>query len=127
MKKFIFIESVILFILVIAVFFQLIGFSFSRKVIFTSYQPYEINYKSYDPYCISIIKQRQIFTLRYYIYITKKIEPSYGYIINYPDPFIIDEQELKNIKINWMKEGIEIETCLNTKLFIPKKNFIGGR
>ncbi len=127
MKKTIVVLSIFLFFLGIVVLSQLIGISWNEEDIFTSCQPNEIDYESYDPYCVSIIRQRQTLNSRYYIWVAKQIEPSYGHAINYPNPHITSEQELQDVKINWTDEGIEVETYLNTKIFIPKKNFIGGR
>lgn len=119
--------SIFLFLLGIAVFSQLIGISWNREEIFKSCQPSEINYESYDPYCVSIIKKRQTFNFKYYIWVAKKIDPSYGHAINYPNSNVIYENEFQDVKINWTNDGIEVETYLNTKIFIPKKNFTGGR
>mgnify|MGYP003560583924 FL=1 len=40
---------------------------------------------------------------------------------------MLREQEFRDLKIKWTAEGIEVEGYLNTKIFIPKKNFVGGR
>ena len=127
MKKVILIESIFLFFLGIIILAQLTGISWNRKEFITSCQPENIEYGSYDPYCVSITKEYQALNSEFYIWVAKKIEPSYGHAISYPNPSAIDEQELQDTKINWTNEGIGIETYLNTKIFIPKKNFIGGR
>ncbi len=127
MKKIIVVMSIFLFFFGIVIFSQLVGISWSKKEIFRSCQPNEINYQSSDPYCLSTIKQRQTLGSIYFIWVAKKIEPNYGHAINYPNPHILSEQEFRDLKINWTAEGIEVEGYLNTKIFIPKKNFIGGR
>ena len=127
MKKITVIKNILLFFLGMIVLAQLTGISWHQKEFFKSCQPENINYNSYDPYCVLITKEYQALDSKFYIWVTKKDEPSYGHIISYPNLNVIDEQELQDIKINWTNEGIEMETYLNTKIFIPKKNFIGGR
>lgn len=119
--------SIFLFFLGTMVVSQLIGISWNNEKLFTSCQSNEINYESYDPYCVSIIRQRQTLNSRYYIWVATQIEPSYGYAINYPNPDIVSDYEFQDVKINWTNEGIEVETYLNTKIFLPKENFIGVR
>ncbi|MCK5490980.1 MAG: hypothetical protein KAI67_03990 [Candidatus Pacebacteria bacterium] len=127
MKKIILIESIFIFFLGIIILAQLTGISWNRKEFITSCQPESIKYNSYDSYCVSITKEYQALNSELYIWVAKEVDPSYGHVISYPNPSVIDEQELQDTKINWTNEGIEIETYLNTKIFIPKKNFIEGR
>ena len=74
-----------------------------------------------------MIKSQHTFGVKYFIWVANKAESSYGHAINYPAPYIVSEQDIQNTKINWNNDGIEIDTYLNTKILIPKKNFIGGR
>lgn len=127
MKKIIIIESIILLSIVMLIFTHLLGISWSKKVLFTSCQPPEIQYKSYDPYCLSILELQLTFDSKYIISIAKKIAPEYGHDIRYPAPGSVSAKDLQSTITNWKDDGIEIETYLNTKIFIPKKNFIGGR
>lgn len=128
MKKIIFlIETLLLFLFGIVIICQLFGVSWSDQKFALSCQPQEINYGSSNQYCISIIKQQQTLDTKYFIWIAKQVEPTYGFALNYPFASITSEQDLLDTKTNWTNEGIEIEAYLNTKIFIPKKNFIGGR
>ncbi len=127
MKKIILIERLVLFFFAAVLISAFLGISWSQDTVFSSCQPKEIDYKSFDPYCVSIIKQQQTFDSKYYILVAKEAEPSYGYVLNFPASGFVSEMDLKYFKINWTDDGIELETYLNTKIFIPKKNFIGGR
>ena len=124
MRRIIIAESIILFFLVVIILTHWFGVAWSSNVVFSSCQPTRIHYNSTDPYCLSIIRQQQTLGSSYIILVSKSIEPSYGHVLNYPG---IGELDIENTQVHWMNEGIEVETYLKTKLFIPKKNFIGGR
>ncbi len=127
MKKYLIIETIVLLFLGAILLSQFLGISWEKETLFQSCQSENIDYQSYDPYCLSIIKETQTLNLKYYILVAKQADPNYGHILNYPAPQIVSYNELENLKINWTDQGIEMETYLNTKIFIPKKNFIGGR
>ncbi|MBU1077095.1 MAG: hypothetical protein KKH98_07375 [Spirochaetes bacterium] len=129
MKKIIFIviESIIILFLLLLIFTQLLGVTWSNKILFTSKQPKNIDYHSYDPYSLYIIRQTETFGHKYIIMVSKDAEPSYGHVINHIDPYILRDAECKVTKVKWMKTGIEVEMYLNHKLFIPDKAFTGGR
>jgi hypothetical protein len=121
------IQLSIIIVAAIAVFTHLIGFVWTSDNIYTECQPENINYESFDPYCISIVKKQQTFNTRYHIWVAKEIEPSYGHAVNFPKPYNVDDEDLKDVEINWSSDGVEIKTYSDTEIFIPKKNFIGGR
>lgn len=127
MKKTIIIESIIIFFLVILILSHLIGFTWFKREMFQSCQPSEITYDSYGPYCISLEWKQQTLGGRYIISVTKQGEPDYGYFIHSP---YLTKVELKIQKPNvqWTQEGVEMEMSEgDTKVFIPKQNFIGTR
>jgi len=90
-------------------------------------QPDEISYEAYDPYCISIIKQQQALGSTYIILVAQETDPTYGHTLNYPAPYVTSQKDLEDTTANWTNDGIEIETYLNTRIFIPKENFTKGR
>ncbi len=51
----------------------------------------------------------------------------YGFVLNYPSPDIIGNEEFEGLKVFWKPEGIELETIWDVRLFIPKQRFVGGR
>lgn len=109
------------------IFTQLLGIIWSNEKLFTSCQPSEINYSSYGPYCLYIIKEQQTLSSKHIIFIGKEVDPNYGHALNFPTSRIVSDIELTELKVNWTTTGIELETYRGTQLFIPKKNFIGGR
>ena len=121
--------SLAVFILsIIAIIFtQLIGISWSDEKVFTSCQPSEIKYNSFDPYCLYVIKQQQTLTSKYIIFVGKEVDPNYGHVLNFPTTSIVSDEQFNELKVNWTAKGIDLETYYGTQLFIPKKSFIGGR
>lgn len=126
MKKKI-ILPVILGLFLLLLIGEWIGFTWSQDVLFTSCQPQDISYNSFYPYCLGIIKMKQPLSRRTIILISKKAEPDYGHVLNFPTADIVGKEEFDQLKVSWTAVGIDIETIWNVKLFIPKKNFIGGR
>lgn len=106
---------------------ELIGISLSRKIMYTSCQPPEIDYGSYDPYCLHVITLVQPLSSQNIILISPKANTDYGNVINFPSPNIISKEEFENLKVQWKVDGLEVETIWNVKLSIPKDNFTRGR
>lgn len=106
---------------------QLIGMSWSDEKVFSSCQPSEIKYNSFDPYCLYIIKQQQTLGLKHVIFIGKEVDSNYGHVLNFPTTSIVSNEQFNQLKVNWSVKGIELETYYGTRLFIPKKSFTGGR
>src|SRR5690349_14879126 len=105
MKKIIVIEGIILFLLVMVILTHLLGIVWSSRAVVSSCQPHEVQYKSYDPYCVSIIKMQQTLGSRYFILVAKTIEPSYGHVLNYPSPEVVSDRDIvEDTKINWVAE-----------------------
>ncbi|MEO8512996.1 MAG: hypothetical protein ABI543_05525 [Ignavibacteria bacterium] len=114
-------------ILILITLFQVMGFTISDRVIMESSQGDYIKYNSYDPYLLSIIKQRQPLSSNYIIMISRKGDKSYGHVINYLDPTPGSDEEIKKTRIIWNNDGIEMTFPMGHKLYIPKERFIGGR
>ncbi len=106
---------------------QLLKITWSNTILFTSTQPSSIEYNSYEPYILSILKQQQTLTSKHIIFVGKEPDPTYGHTLNFPTTIIVSDSEIQNLQVQWTAEGIQLETYYGTKLFIPKKNFIGGR
>jgi hypothetical protein len=113
--------------LLLVIVFQLMGVVISDKIVMESYQGDYIKYGSYDPYCLSIIKQSQPLSSNYIIMISRKDDKNYGHVINYIDPAPVSEAEVSKTLVIWSNEGIEITFPMGHKLYVPKDKFIGGR
>src|SRR4030095_228172 len=113
--------------LIIVVLMQLMGFSWKNTVIMESCQGDYIKYNSYDPYCLSVIKQSQPLTSSYIILISRKGDKEYGHVISYIDPAPVSEDEIQKTRVIWSNGGIEVTFPLGHKLYIPKERFTGGR
>ena len=103
---------------------QWMGISWKNETLLASHQPIDIDYKSFDPYTLRIVKQHQTIGSRLTLIIAKDIEPSYGYAIYYPENTLFQADE---INIAWSEEGIVVTTGFGTQIIIPKEGFIGGR
>ncbi len=123
---------------------QLLGIVWSEKVLLKSYQPSEINYKSFDPYCLVIVKQQKTMETRLKIKIYKTLGSGMGvyFEMNYFEDYYneyIKNKEFERAKVEWSNEGVNLEVPMYVwtengdnfdskyKLFIPKESFIGGR
>lgn len=120
-------QAVIIMLLSIACLIFIFDPTWSSKQIFQSCQPTTVTYGSNEPYCLTITKYEKTLRSNYRILVASQKEPSYGNALNYPDGSVIDDRDVEKTKVVWTSDGIELEAYLNTKIFIPKKNFIGGR
>jgi hypothetical protein len=114
-------------ILILIIAAHVFGFTFASKTIFQSCQGEYVKYNSYDPYCLSIIKQVRPLGNDYIILISRKGDETYGHVLNYIDPDPVSENDIKQTRVIWSGEGIEITFSSGHKLYIPKERFIGGR
>jgi len=117
----------LVFILLSSLLTQFFGVVWSKKELYKSVQPSDIDYESFDPYVLRIIKMQYTFYHDYIIFISSENNPDYGHLIMYPSKEIFDQSEINDIKVHWTNKGINLELYLNTEIFIPKKNFIKGR
>jgi hypothetical protein len=133
-------------ILLFLVITQMAGIIWSSKVLFKSVQPHEINYNSFDPYCLLVVKEQKTLgtQLKIKIINDKLYEAGgdYGCHMNYFDDYYseyIKGEELKKAKVIWEDNGLILEVPMliwtkngndfnkKYRLFIPKECFIGGR
>jgi len=96
-----------------------------------------INYKSFDPYFLSVIERDINWTYfplnserHYEIYVGREnVAPAYGHFIEFsfhPGYDGIDSH-LKNSTVEWTDAGVTFKEASGHVLFIPKDMFIGGR
>lgn len=114
-------------ILILIIGAHVFGFTFANKIILQSCQGEYIKYNSYDPYCLSVIKQVRPLGNDYIIMVSRKGDESYGHVLNYIEPDHVSEDDIKKMRVIWSSEGIELTFCSGHKLYIPKERFIGGR
>jgi len=107
--------------LIITIFFLLPIFTFiilflsdstNGKILYTSTQPNEINYSSYDPYTLTIVEGKTKWrTLGWpkskILKITKLNEPSYGHSIDLDIP----GTDFTKTKAKWNNVEIELTLC----------------
>ena|SRR5690606_34840946 len=120
-------RTILIILLAGIIIVQLLRITWSSTTLFTSTQPSDIKYNSHDPYILSIIKQKQPLTSKHIIFVGKEPDPTYGHTLNFPTSIIVSDKEIEDLQVQWTAEGIQLETYYGTKLFIPKKNFTGGR
>ena len=120
-------RTIFIILLSVIIILQLLKITWFNTTLFTSTQPSDIEYNSFDPYILSIIKQQQTLTSKHIIFVGKEPGPTYGHTLNFPTSIIVSDMEIQELQVQWTQEGIQLETYYGTKLFIPKKNFTGGR
>lgn len=118
------IVQIFLFCVILA---QWADYSISDEVIFKETQPEDIDYDGNNSYSFYIIKRQKLLDTDYIILISKDIEPSYGHVMNYIDPYVVFENDIKDTKIVWLEDGLEIHFPSEHILLVPKESFIGGR
>jgi hypothetical protein len=110
----------------------------SNRVVWQTCQPGDINYESFDPYCLSVIEgsldwQSSLFSppRRYRLFVGRGTEaPGYGYEVEYSFPLAPRDDPdgyIRESKVQWTKEGVTFEEPSGQRLFIPKRLFIAGR
>ncbi|MDZ4082513.1 MAG: hypothetical protein U1E10_06240 [Bdellovibrionales bacterium] len=114
-------------ILVLVIASEMLGITWSRDKLFTACQPQEIDYRSYGPYCFHVIKMNRLLGHQKKIIISKTAETDYGHVLNFPTDHVFDRSEWEKLRVDWRPEGLEFETALKVRVFIPKENFLGGR
>jgi len=118
--------SIPLFLLVV-IALQSMGFVWKNEELLKIVQPADVNYKSYDPYEVRVVKQHLLLSSNNIIMISKTVEPSYGHAVNYPNNVMDLEQDVKKLKVDWDSLGVKITFSYGQELFVPKKCFTGGR
>src|SRR4030095_3699995 len=107
-KYFSIIAGVLTGLLVLIVAAHVFGFTFATQKIFQSCQGDYVKYNSYDPYCLSVIKQIRPLGSSYIIMVSRKGDENYGHVINYIDPNPTSDNEITKTRVIWSNEGIEM-------------------
>jgi hypothetical protein len=109
----------------------------SNRIIGQWKQADSVNYKSFDPYFLSVVEDDIDWTSsplnwerHYEIYVGHESgKPSYGHFIEFsfhPGLEDIDSHVKKSI-VEWSDGGVTFKEASGHVLFIPKDMFIGGR
>ncbi len=126
-KYFSIIAGILTGVLILIIAAHVFGFTILNKKILQSCQGEYVKYNSYDPYCLTVIKQVRPLGNSYIILISRKGDENYGHVINYLDPFPLNDDEINTLRVIWSNDGIELTYASGHKLYIPKESFIGGR
>ena len=124
---FIFSLTVITLFLLFILLAELSGFAWSKKVLYQSCQGEYVKYSGDNIYCLSIYKQQNTISRKYFIFITRKGDNDYGYFLNIPTDGNIYENEMEKTRVIWAVDGIELTFTTGHKIFVPKQTFIAGR
>jgi len=109
----------------------------SNRIIYQWKQAESVNYKSFDPYFLSVVERDVNWTSfplnwerHYEIYVGRETgKPSYGHFIEFsfhPGLDDIDSHVKKSI-VEWSDTGVTFKEASGHVLFIPKDMFVGGR
>ena len=98
-------------------------------------QPAEVNYGSFDPYCLSVIEGSRDwgkgdFPRRHYLFVGRgTAAPSYGHSCDYEFHASSEDVDahVAQSSVEWTPQGVTLLEATGHRLFIPKKAFIGGR
>jgi hypothetical protein len=131
-----------LLLIVLSLFFGL-GINFilhrsTNRVIAEWKQTSSVNYKSYDPYYLSVVEGKVEWSFflpgwerHYYLYVGRSSgEPDYGHFVEFSfHPSGVDDLEthVRKSNIEWSETGVTFKESSGHTLFIPKEMFIGGR
>jgi hypothetical protein len=110
----------------------------TNKVIAEWKQLGSVNYRSSDPYYLSVVEGNVDWSFflpgwerHYYIYVGRASgQPAYGYYLEFSfHTRGIDDLEthVKKSNIEWSETGVTFKEASGPVLFIPKEMFIGGR
>ena len=109
----------------------------SNRIIAQWKQANTVNYKSFDPYFISVVEGDidwssfpVTWERHYQIYVGREdSKPSYGHFIEFSfhNGFDDTDTHIKKSVVEWSDAGITFKEASGHVLFIPKEMFIGGR
>ncbi len=118
--------SIIIGLLLAIVIFEKLGIKYSNKELFKSCQPSNIDYQSYGPYCLYIVKENQVLSSNLVLKIAKQDDPK-GVYHSMNFPYSVTEVNSTNLSVNWSESGVSIQDQSGFKMDVPKAKFIGGR
>jgi hypothetical protein len=120
------IQFFLLSLTAIALITHWLGLVWINNEVYTNCQPDNINYESFDPYCIRIFERRGTFYSNKEIWITTKVDKTYGYAIDHPLNHTFSSNYESETSVLWTEQGVELEIG-NVTMLIPKDEFIAGR
>ena len=118
------------------IFSQIFSVHWYQKVLFKSCQPEQINYDSWGPYCLTVVKQKKTIGSDYFLRVTieEYVDTMWGvqFAINYiGKPGLLEGYNFQNVGVTWASNGVYYkifeDSGVNYELFITKDHFIGGR
>lgn len=93
------------------------------RTVYKSCQSTNIQYNSWDPYCLIIKQNLTIKGIKYKLWIVKSVEETYWYMENLEK---FNSNSIDNIQTNWTENWVELKIDKSTK-FIEKSMFIWWR
>jgi hypothetical protein len=137
MKRTLKILAVIFFSTILALVFTHFLHRPSNKILAQWKQSDVVNYRSHDPYFVSVLERDINWTYfplnwerHYQLYVGRESEaPAYGHFIEFSFHPGFDDlgTHLKKSTVEWSEAGVTFKEASGHKLFIPKMMFIGGR
>jgi hypothetical protein len=94
-------------------------------------QPAEINYHSFDPYTLFVLRnERGLFwsTTTHEARIVRGTDASgYGHYVDLDLSFLEDSSSIAKSTVTWSDDGVTLAVVSGHRFFFPKRAFIGGR
>ncbi len=98
-------------------------------------QPKDIDYRSFDPYTLSVIEgavdwYKLPFARRHYLFVGRGSDaPDYGHYLDYrfTRGYGDTDAHIAKSTVEWKPDGITFVEASGHRLFIPKAMFVGGR
>lgn len=112
---------------ILLIFAELLDIAWRTKILYRNCQPEAITYESFDPYCVVIRQRSTVFSSATWLWITAQGNPDYGFAVQYPESTLVGVSDFSGIVTRWESDGVYLTTDLDLSLFVPAKNFIGGR
>ena len=127
----------IVFSMVLALIFTHFLHRPSNEILAQWKQSDVVNYKSFDPYFLSVVERDVNWTYfplnwerHYLLYVGRESGmPAYGHFIEFSFHPGFDDLDvhLKKSTVEWSDAGVTFKEASGHILFIPKEMFIGGR
>jgi hypothetical protein len=94
-------------------------------------QPAEINYQSFDPYTLFVLRHEHgLFwtNTSHEARIVRGTDASgYGHYVTLDLSFLQDSSPIDKSTVTWTDEGVTLAVASGHRFFFPKHAFIGGR
>lgn len=110
--------------LVLIVAAHVFGLTLGNKKIVQSCQGDYVKYDSSNTYCLSVVKQLRPLGSSYNIMIFPKGDEDNSKFLSYIEPNPASEEDIRNMRVIWNTDGIELTCVSGIKLYIPQKLFV---